>query len=196
MIAFAAAVFFLIITPGPGVLSAAGVGASYGFRPGMLYIVGLCAGSNLVALAVISGLAAVLELYPPLRLILFAASGCFLLYLAAKIAFAGSSLGFIHPERAPGIAGGIGLQIVNPKAYVVNTTLFTGFAFLPDAPVSEVLIKLAILNAIWVPIHVAWLGAGVGLHKLDLSEKTRFAVNVAMATAMLLVVAIAVLAEF
>ncbi|MGB0853473.1 MAG: LysE family translocator, partial [Pikeienuella sp.] len=34
MLTFAAAVFFLLITPGPGVLSLAGVGASFGYRAG------------------------------------------------------------------------------------------------------------------------------------------------------------------
>ncbi|MEM8839697.1 MAG: LysE family translocator, partial [Pseudomonadota bacterium] len=40
MLFFAAAVFGLIITPGPGVLSTAGVGSAYGFRPGARYIAG------------------------------------------------------------------------------------------------------------------------------------------------------------
>ena len=35
MLTFAAAVFLLIVTPGPGVLSTAGVGAAYGFRAGL-----------------------------------------------------------------------------------------------------------------------------------------------------------------
>lgn len=196
MLVFAAAVFFLIITPGPGVLSLAGVGASYGFRPGFTYLAGLFIGSNLVGFAVISGLAAVLEVWPPLRFILFVASGCFLLYLAAKIAFAGTRIGFIHPEKAPGILGGLALQAVNPKAYVVNTALFTGFPFMPDAPVAEILLKLVIINAIWIPIHTLWLSAGVGLHRLDLAERTRFVINLAMAVAMLVVVALAALAEF
>lgn len=195
MITFIAAVFFLIITPGPGVLSAAGVGASYGFRAGLIYIGGLCAGSNMVVLAVISGLAAILEFYPPLRLVLSAASACFLIYLAAKIAFAGSNIGFVHPKKPPGIAGGIGLQAVNPKAYVVNTALFTGFPFLPHAPVTEVILKLVILNAIWIPIHVLWLAAGVGLHRLDLADRTRRLVNIAMAVAMLIVVGLAAFAQ-
>ncbi len=195
MLVFAAAVFFLIITPGPGVLSAAGVGASYGFRPGLIYIVGLFAGTNLVALAVITGVAAVLELFPPARMALFAASGCFLLYLAAKIAFAGSKIGFIHPQKPPGILGGIGLQAVNPKAYVVNTALFTGFPFIGHTPTLEIAAKLVIMNAIWIPIHLAWLAAGVGLHRLDLSDRVRFRVNLAMALAMLMVVTLAAFAE-
>ena len=195
MLVFAAAVFFLIITPGPGVLSAAGVGASYGFRPGLTYIVGLFAGTNLVALAVISGLAAVLELVPAARVALFVASGCFLLYLAAKIAFAGSNIGFIHPQKAPGILGGIGLQAVNPKAYVVNTALFSGFPFAAQNPTTEIIAKLVIMNAIWIPIHLLWLVAGVGLHRLDLSDRVRFRVNLAMALAMLAVVTLAAFAE-
>ncbi|MEP4336194.1 MAG: LysE family translocator, partial [Roseobacter sp.] len=45
MLTFAAAVFFLIITPGPGVLSAAGVGAAYGMRSGLRYVLGLFIGN-------------------------------------------------------------------------------------------------------------------------------------------------------
>ena len=123
--AFVLAVFFLLITPGPGVLSAAGVGAGYGFRPGLAYVAGLFSGNMVVALAVISGMAAVLELYPALRFALFAVSTAYLLYLAAKIAFAGSRIAFIHSERPPGFLGGFLLQFVNPKAYVVNTALTT-----------------------------------------------------------------------
>lgn len=196
MLTFVAAVFFLFITPGPGVLSLAGVGGSYGFRPAMSYFAGLFVGTNMVALAVISGLAAVLELYPTFRFVLFILSGCYLLYLAAKIAFAGSEIGFIHPEKAPGFWGGIALQAVNPKAYVVNTAMFSGFPFLPENPGAEILIKLVIVNVIWISIHFLWLGAGVGLNRLDLSQRTRFRVNLAMALSMLMVVALAASAEF
>ena len=195
MLAFAAAVFLLIITPGPGVLSAAGVGAAYGFRPGARYILGLCIGTNMVAAAVISGMAAALELYPLLRTALFAVSIAYLLYLAAKIAFAGARIAFIHAERPPGIVGGIVLQVFNPKAYVVNTALFTGFAFLPGDVWRETAIKLVILNAIWIPIHFAWLGAGVGLNRLDLPQRTQRAINIGMALAMLGVVALAALSR-
>ncbi|MEC8091254.1 MAG: LysE family translocator, partial [Pseudomonadota bacterium] len=74
MLTFAAAVFLLIITPGPGVLSTAGVGAAFGWRQGLFYIGGLCAGTNLVGLAVISGLAAVILAEPVVRTVLLFAS--------------------------------------------------------------------------------------------------------------------------
>ena len=85
------------------------------------------------------------------------------------------------------------LQAVNPKAYVVNTMLFSGFPFLPGRFATEVAIKFAILGAIWIPLHLAWLAAGLALHRLGLSSGTQRAVNVAMALAMLAVVALAAL---
>ena len=45
MLSFAAAVLFLIITPGPGVLSTAGVGSGFGFRAGLGYVGGLFLGA-------------------------------------------------------------------------------------------------------------------------------------------------------
>ena len=78
---------------------------------------------------------------------------------------------------------------------MVNTALFTGFAFLPGDVWRETAIKLVILNAIWIPIHFAWLGAGVGLNHLDLPQRTQRAINIGMALAMLGVVALAALSR-
>ncbi len=191
MLSFAAAVFFLIITPGPGVLSTAGVGAGYGARAGLRYVAGLCVGTNLVALAVVTGLAAAILADPRTRWALFAASTAYLLYLAFRIATAGARLAFIRHARAPGLANGVILQFINPKAYAVNTALFTGFPFLGGSYLGEVLDKFAIVNAIWLPIHLLWLWAGIRLHELDLGPAAHRAINIAMSLAMLAVVAIA-----
>ena len=81
MFTFAAAVFFLLVTPGPGVLSLAGVGSGFGAVQGRRYLWGLCFGSNLVMLAVVSGLAALVLANPRIRLVLFAASTAYLCLL-------------------------------------------------------------------------------------------------------------------
>jgi threonine/homoserine/homoserine lactone efflux protein len=193
MLVFAAAVFFLLITPGPGVLSTAGVGAAFGFRPGARYVLGLFIGTNLVALAVVSGVAAAVLADPRLRVLLYGASLAYLLYLAARIAFAGAKVAFIERAAAPGVLGGLALQALNPKAYAVNTTFFSGFAFLPQAQETEIAVKFLIMNAIWVPIHFLWLWAGIALNRLDLSPRTHRAINIAMAASMLAVVALAAL---
>ena len=193
MITFTAAVFFLLITPGPGVLSLAGVGSSFGYRDGMRYLVGLCIGSNLVMLAVAAGLAAVLLADDRIRVVLMIASFGYLLYLAAKIALAGSEIAFIGRLEAPGIRGGLALQAINPKAYVVGTSLFSGFPFLEAAPTTEMLLKFIIINAIWIPIHVLWLWAGVSLRRLNPPARVQRAINIAMALSMLMVVGLAAL---
>ena len=191
MLEFAAAVFFLIITPGPGVLSTAGVGSTYGYRAGLAYVGGLFVGNNLVCALVLSGVAAAALAVPGLRTILLFGSVAYLLWLASRIAFAGARIGFAEPKAPLGFWNGVALQPINPKAYAVNATLFSGFAFMPDALLIENALKLLILNAIWVPIHLFWLRAGVTLRRLNLAPKTQRLINFAMAGSMLLVVGLA-----
>lgn len=191
MLTFAAAVFFLIITPGPGVLTTAGVGSGFGYAAGLRFLAGLFIGTNLVGLAVVSGLAAVVLSVPGLRTLLLIASASYLVFLAARIAFSGSRIAFMQSRRTPGVVAGLMLQAINPKAYAVNTALFSGFAFWPDSLMVEIMIKFLIMNLIWVPVHLLWLAAGVGLHKLDLQPATQRLINIAMALAMLAVVALA-----
>ena len=196
MYTFAAAVFFLIITPGPGVLSAAGVGASFGAQAGVRYLTGLFIGTNLVCLAVVSGLTAFLLADPRLRTVLFFASVAYLTYLALRIALAGSKIAFIERQKPPGIVGGIALQAINPKAYAVNTALFSGFGFLPSNLLLEIILKFLIVNAIWIPIHFAWLYLGISLRRMNLPDRTQRAINIAMALSMMLVVGLAATAQF
>ena len=191
MITFALAVFLLIVTPGPGVLTTAGFGAAYGFRPSLRYVLGLFIGTNMVLLLVVSGMAAVLLSIPWLRVVLMVASVGYLLYLAARIAFAGARIAFMPAKSPPGVLGGLMLQAINPKAYAVNTSLITGFNYAPENLSFEIIAKVLIINAIWIPIHLAWLWAGVTLHRLDLPERTQRFINYGMAAAMLGVVALA-----
>ncbi|SEW32636.1 Threonine/homoserine/homoserine lactone efflux protein [Cognatiyoonia koreensis] len=195
MLAFAAAVFFLIVTPGPGVLSTAGVGAAYGYRNGLAYVAGLFVGNNLVALLVISGVAAMALAMPWLRTALLIASLAYLLWLAWRIASAGARIGFVEASTPLGFWNGLALQPINPKAYVVGTTLFSGFAFMPDNIWLETIIKLLIMNLIWVPLHLGWLGAGVSLRRLDLSARTQRVVNIGMALSMLVAVGLALFSQ-
>ena len=195
MLLFAAAFFGLIITPGPGVLSTAGVGSAYGFRPGIAYIVGLFIGTNLVMALVASGVWAAAVSIPWLRDALFWVSAAYLLYLALKIALAGSKIAFIHSETPPGVLNGILLQFINPKAYVVASTLFSGFNFMPENLALETVMKFVITNLIWVPVHLIWLMAGVKLRSLNLGPTAQRSINIAMALAMLSVVAIAAYAQ-
>ena len=191
MIAFALAVFLLIITPGPGVLSTAGVGAIFGWRQGLFYIAGLCIGTNLGGLAVISGLAAIILTEPSVRIALLFASSGYLGYLAMQIALAGTKIAFIQTAK-PGFIAGLMLALINPKAYAVNTTLFTSFGFYPNSFAVETALKLIVLNIIWIPTHLVWLYVGVKLNSLNLPSHTQRRINLAMAACLLAVVGLSV----
>ncbi|MDH5353083.1 MAG: LysE family transporter [Gammaproteobacteria bacterium] len=193
MLIFCLAIFLLLITPGPGVLSTAGVGTAYGFRAGLRYVFGLLLGTNLVALAVISGLATIVLANAWARSALLVISSVYLLTIAYRIAFAGSRIAFIAARSQPGIKAGLLLQTINPKAYVFNSTMFSGFAFMPESLITETLVKLLIINLIWIPIHLLWLWAGSSVHQLNLKPRTQFAINCMMALAMLIVVGLALL---
>jgi len=191
MLTFALAVFLLIITPGPGVLSLAGVGAAFGWRQGIQYLAGLFIGTNIVCLAVISGLAAIVLADPIVRTILLAVSAAYLAYLAFRIAFASAKIAFIS-MLTPGLMAGLTLQFINPKAYAVNTTLFSGFAFYPESLFIETGLKLLIANVIWLLLHCLWLYAGVKINRLELAPRTQRAINFGMAACLLAVVILSV----
>ena len=193
MLSYALALIFLMFTPGPAVLTAAGFGASYGFRRSFGFVVGSLIGINLVLLAVVSGLAALLFSVPWLRSVLMAASMLFLLYLASKIAFAGVKLAFLTSSRPPGLWGGVFIQIVNPKAYAVITSVVMGFNYAPEAVWFELGTKILIANMIWIPMHLMWLWAGVRLHQLNLSQRVQLWINFAMAGGLILVVILSAL---
>jgi threonine/homoserine/homoserine lactone efflux protein len=191
MIAFALAVFLLLVTPGPGVLSLAGVGAAFGWRQGISYLSGLFIGNNLVCIAVISGLATMILASPSIRMALMIISAAYLGYLAFRIAFSGAKIAFIQTPK-PGLGTGATMQLINPKAYAVHITLFSGFAFYPNDFFIETAIKLLIANVIWIFIHFLWLYLGVKINQLELPEKTQRIINGFMAICLLAVVGLSV----
>ena len=194
MLIFVAAAILLIITPGPGVLSLAGVGSAFGFRAGLKYFIGLFVGNNLVGVFVISGVGALVLADPVTRTVLLVLSSIYLIYLASTIALSGSKIGFKGYTHKPGIKSGVLLQIINPKAYVVNSTMYSGFLLFENAYLLEVIIKVLIVNTIWIPVHFLWLYIGVFIKRLDLSLNIQRTINYFMAIAMVLVVVLSVIA--
>lgn len=188
MLAFAGSIFLMLISPGPGVLTTAGVGSGFGWGAGLRFLIGLFIGTNAVAILIVSGL---ITLVPrEVEIALLIASCLYFAYLAMKIAFAGAKVGFMAADRAPSLWNGITLQFINPKAYAVNTLLFTGWHFWGGG-LDEILMKFLIINAVWVPVHLIWLGAGVRIRQLDLPERTQRTINILMALALMGVVLMA-----
>ena len=172
-------------------LSAAGVGAGFGMRAGLRFVSGLFIGQAIVFFSVAFGLATLVLATPWLRIFLMALSFSYLLYLAGRITLAGSKIAFINLQSAPGFFAGVLLQPINPKAYAVLTTLLAGFPLVPESYWTEVALKFAVLNMIWIPIHLAWVYFGVSLSNLNLPKSVQRNINFAMAVSMLAIVALA-----
>ena len=187
MLAFAISLFLLVVTPGPAVLSLAGIGSAFGYRAGIRYLGGLVIGYHFVILTVVSGLASILIAAPWMRNLLLVVSTGYLGFLAFRIAYAGSQVALVTPKAKPGLIAGVGLQLVNPKAYAVNTALMSGFSFYTDSLVIEIAIKLLIMNMIWIPLHLCWLYLGVRLNSFNLDDDTQKTINYAMASSLIIV---------
>ncbi len=192
---FIAAVLFLVITPGPGVLSVAGNAAAYGFRAGVPYLTGVVLGSLVVMGMVASGLAALVFATPYIREFLLAASLGYLLYLAYRIATSGSGIAIIETAKPLGFYNGAMLSLINPKAYAVMTTVIGGFNFYPDSPGVEIALKFVVFSSISFPLHFMWNGIGATLKHLPFGPKGQRIINVCMAASMLLVVGLAIYFE-
>ena len=108
-----------------------------------------------------------------------------------RIAFAGAKIAFIQVSK-PGLLAGATLQLINPKAYAVHITLFSGFAFYPSNFFVEVTLKLLIANVIWILLHFFWLYAGVMVNRLELPEQTQMVINFLMAVCLLAVVSLSI----
>ena len=70
----------------------------------------------------------------------------------------------------------------------MNTSLFSSFAFYPESFAVETALKLIIMNIVWLPVHLAWLYAGVKVNSLDLPPRIQRAINLGMAACLLAVV--------
>lgn len=180
--------FLMMVTPGPGVLSLAGVGAGFGWRVGIMYLIGLFLGTNGVALLVVLGFKQFLFEIDGVELTFLVLSLSYLSFLSWRIATSDNKTGFKETSKAPKLYEGIFLQFVNPKAYVVQGHLFVVLSLGMTSYNLEILTKFLIVNSIWIPIHIFWLWLGISLKKWSLASKKQIWVNRGMGLALFAVV--------
>jgi len=187
--------FLMMVTPGPGVLSLAGVGAGFGWRVGVMYLIGLFLGTNGVALLVVLGFKQFLFEIDGVELTFLVLSLSYLSFLSWRIATSDNKTGFKETSKAPKLYEGIFLQFVNPKAYVVQGHLFVVLSLGISSYNTEILTKFLIVNSIWIPIHILWLWLGISLKKWSLASNKQVWVNRGMGLALFAVVILSAIME-
>jgi threonine/homoserine/homoserine lactone efflux protein len=187
--------FLMMVTPGPGVLSLAGVGAGFGWRVGIMYLIGLFLGTNGVALLVVLGFKQFLFEIDGVELTFLVLSLSYLSFLSWRIATSDNKTGFKETSKAPKLYEGVFLQFVNPKAYVVQGHLFVVLSLGISSYNTEILTKFLIVNSIWIPIHILWLWLGISLKKWSLASNKQVWVNRGMGLALFAVVILSAIME-
>ena len=195
MIAYIIISFLMMVTPGPGVLSLAGVGAGFGWKVGMMYLIGLFFGTNGVALLVVLGFKQFLFEIEGVELTFLFLSLSYLSFLSWRIATSENKTGFKQSLKAPKLHEGIFLQFVNPKAYVVQGHLFVVLSLGMASYNVEILTKFIIVNSIWIPIHLFWLWLGISLKRWSLASNKQLWVNRGMGLSLFAVVILSALME-
>ena len=182
----------LVGSPGPNTMSLTAVGASFGTRRGVRYMIGLDLGMVAVVALVASGLWAVILSYPGIAPVITVAASAYLLYLAYKIAMAPPMSRLEAPGRAPGVLPGVLLSLTNPKAYVSVAAVVSRYTLLPGRPVADEVLKGGLFLALVVIVNVLWLGAGSLLARAVTNPRVGRWVNIAFAA----VLVVSVLAAF
>ena len=195
MITYIIISFLMMVTPGPGVLSLAGVGAGFGWKVGMMYLIGLFFGTNGVALFVVLGFKQFLFEIDGVEITFLLLSLSYLSFLSWRIATSDNKTGFKQSLKAPRLYEGIFLQFVNPKAYVVQGHLFVVLSLGMASYSNEIIVKFIIVNSIWIPIHLLWLWLGISLKKWSLAVNKQIWVNRGMGLALFAVVILSAIME-
>ena len=195
MITYIIISFLMMVTPGPGVLSLAGVGAGFGWKVGMMYLIGLFFGTNGVALLVVLGFKQFLFEIDGVEITFLLLSLSYLSFLSWRIATSDNKTGFKQSLKAPRLYEGIILQFVNPKAYVVQGHLFVVLSLGMASYTTEIIVKFIIVNSIWIPIHLLWLWLGISLKKWSLAVNKQVWVNRGMGLALFAVVILSAIME-
>lgn len=192
-VGFLLAALALIGSPGPNTLSLAAVGSGFGRARGAPYMIGLNLGMVLVILLTGSGVSAAILALPAVAPVIVTAAVLYFLWLAWRIATAppiGQTKG---PDHAPTLAEGVGISLMNPKAYAAMSAMFTTPALTMLAPWAEALVKAALLMAVICVVNICWLTVGAALTPLFRHPRASRILNICFAIALLLSLALSAL---
>ncbi len=124
--------FPLAYSPGPGNMFFAANGARFGFRATIPANAGYHVATWIVTVAIGYGFLAAGERFPHLFALLKVVGALYVLWIAGKMMKAGALNGAQDAEPATFIDGVL-LLLLNPKAYIIITLMFTQFLGLSNA---------------------------------------------------------------
>ena len=151
------------------------------------------AGVVLVIAGVAAGLLTAVLTVPYAAQVLSVVSFAYLGFIAYRIATAPPVGEAGAAAAAPGFLSGLVLNLTNLKAYAAFAALFSGFEFMPQAPVASALVKAFICIALLCVMNPTWLFAGAALRRHLRDPRISRLINRGFAALLLASVAAAIL---
>ncbi|HVY02804.1 MAG TPA: LysE family translocator [Caulobacterales bacterium] len=183
--------FAASVTPGPNNMMMMASGANFGLARTLPHMAGVVFGFTVLILAVGLGLGALLTAWPALHAILYWAGSAYLLWLAWRIASAGT-VGAVEAGRPRNFWEIVAFQWVNPKAWTGALGAVATYAP-PENYYANLAIICAIFAGVNIPVAFLWTTGGAALKGLLADARALRAFNIAMA--LLLVISIPPIAD-
>jgi threonine/homoserine/homoserine lactone efflux protein len=153
--------FVSSVTPGPNNIMLAVSGVNFGVRRTLPQMAGIELGVLLIQAICGLGLGTIFSFYPPVRLGLQIMGGAYTLWLAWKIASAGSLGGGDLPHPLP-FPNSFAFQWINPKLWTMAITTMALYVR-PGHTIADTGLITGILAVMNVPVMLIWVGFGAGL---------------------------------
>ena len=170
-----------LFTPGPNNLMLMASGLNFGFRRALPHLFGVALGFAVMVLGVGLGLGAVFSAYPAVYAVLKYCGAAYLLYLAWRIATAGSvEPGGEAAGRPMTFVEAAAFQWVNPKAWVMAVGATSTYAAVATFPVNVLLIA-TLFGSLGIASSGTWIGFGSALQRVLRNPKAVRVFNAVMA---------------
>jgi len=165
------------ITPGGATTLAVASGAQHGFRGSIPLIAGMAGGLSSLAGASAIGLGTAIHAFPQIQIVMQGLGSAYLLWLAWMIARSGAPKCADSNRPTVGLAGGLLLLLLNPKAWTIVIAATAGFADLTASATSLALTMALVFGVTGAFSLSMWCVGGLLLSRLLTSERQWHAVN-------------------
>lgn len=170
----------MTITPGPNNLLLLSSGLTFGLTRTGWHMAGILCGVLLQICVTGAGLAVLFTRFPHLQTVLKLAGTLYMLWLARRLWNAGE-LRAKNTARPIGFGAAMVFQFVNPKAWVMATTVIAAFVPAGEAYAERVVTASLIFICVALPCISVWAASGAWLRSMVHNVAARQRINRSMA---------------
>jgi threonine/homoserine/homoserine lactone efflux protein len=170
----------MTFTPGPNNLLLLSAGLSFGLSQTGRHMAGIMSGVMLQICLVGAGLGALFVRFPELQTVLKSAGTMYMLWLAHRL-WNASAIRSVEAAKPIGFFEAMMFQFVNPKTWVMATTVIAAFVPAGDGYAERVVLAGLVFTVAALPGISMWAASGAWLRSLVHDAASRQRLNRIMA---------------